>query len=145
MKIKYSLFIITNLLLLSFLTCQQEKVPEPYQPTHAHDAYRHSLAIAELAETALGRDWIAASEQALDAPIPVSTPFEEVFYVDPAQAFAVGYRFEAIKGQRIEVDVNVQGLQAGRLFIDLFRVHTCPNVSFCLQKHTPPDCCPRVP
>jgi len=97
-------------------------VPEPYQPTHAHDAYRHSLDQAGLAETALGRDWIAASKKALNAPITISTPFEEIFYLDPAEAFAVGYRFDVIRGHRIEVDVDVQGLETGRLFIDLFRV-----------------------
>lgn len=122
MKITHIRYIILPSLLLVLITCQPEKVPKPYQPTHAHDAYHHSLAAANLAETALGRDWIAASNKALNAPVPISTPFEEVFYVDPAQAFAVGYRFEAIKGQRIEVNVDVQGLDTGRLFIDLFRV-----------------------
>ncbi|MGD8539204.1 MAG: M23 family metallopeptidase [Candidatus Aminicenantes bacterium] len=122
MKINYLLFTIASSLLLSLLTCKTEKVPEPYQPTHEHDAYRHSLDQAGFAETALGRDWIATAKEALHSPITISSPFEEVFYVDPAQAFAVGYRFDAIKGQRIEVDVDIQGLETGRLFIDLFRV-----------------------
>jgi murein DD-endopeptidase MepM/ murein hydrolase activator NlpD len=122
MKIKDVLYTIALFLLLFLMTCKQEKVLEPYQPTHAHDAYLHSLDQAGLAETALGRDWIAASEKALNSPIPISTPFEEVFYVDPAEAFAVGYRFDTAKGQRIEVDIDVQGLETGRLFIDLFRV-----------------------
>ena len=122
MKIRHIPYIIISFLLLQLITCKPEKVPEPYQPTHAHDAYRFSLSTADLAETALGRDWIQASKEALNAPIPISTPFEEIFYVDPAQAFAVGYRFDVIRGQRIEVDVDVQGLETGRLFIDLYRV-----------------------
>ena len=122
MTIRLIRYAILPLLLVLLVTCQPEKVPEPYQPTHAHDAYRHSLVTANLAETALGRGWVEASKDALNAPIPIATPFEEVFYVDPARAFAVGYRFDAMKGQRIEVDVDVQGLEAGRLFIDLFRV-----------------------
>lgn len=121
MKTKHILYIII-LSLLPLTTCKQEKVPEPYRPTHAFDAYRHSLDQAGLAETALGRDWIATSKNALNSPITISTPFEEVFYVDPAEAFAVGYRFDVIKGQRIEVDVDMQGLKTGRLFIDLYRV-----------------------
>ncbi|MGD9346852.1 MAG: M23 family metallopeptidase, partial [Candidatus Aminicenantes bacterium] len=122
MKMKFILYPLFPFLCLCLVSCQQEKVPEPYRPTHAHDAYRHSLDQAGVAETALGRDWIATAKEALNSPVTVATPFEEVFYVDPAQAFAVGYRFEAIKGQRIEVDVDVQGLETGRLFIDLFRV-----------------------
>jgi len=122
MKIRHILYTIFPFLLFCLVTCKQEKVPEPYRPTHAHDAYLHSLDQAGLAETALGGNWIEASKEALNAPITISTPFEEVFYVDPAEAFAVGYRFDVIRGQRIEVDVDVQGLQTGQLFIDLYRV-----------------------
>jgi murein DD-endopeptidase MepM/ murein hydrolase activator NlpD len=122
MKIRHIHYTIIPFIIFLLVTCREEKVPEPYQPTHAHDAYRHSLATADLDETALGLDWIAASKDALNSPITISTPFEEVFYVDPAQAFAIGYQFDVIRGQRIEVDVDVQGLETGRLFIDLFRV-----------------------
>lgn len=122
MKIRHILYTIIPFLALCLVTCKPEKVPESYQPTHAHETYLHSLDQAGLAETALGRDWIAASKEALSSPITISTPFEEVFYVDPAEAFAVGYRFDALRGQRIELDVDVQGLETGQLFIDLFRV-----------------------
>jgi murein DD-endopeptidase MepM/ murein hydrolase activator NlpD len=122
MKFRHILYTIIPILFLFLIACQQERVREPYKPTHAHDAYRHSLATAGLAETALGQDWIAASKDALISPLTIATPFEEVFFVDPAQAFAVGYQFDVIRGQRIEVDVDVQGLETGRLFIDLFRV-----------------------
>ena len=122
MKIRHILYTFIPFLLFCLVTCKQEKVPEPYRPTHAHDAYLHSLDQAGLAETALGRDWIATSKKALNAPITILTPFEEVFYMNPAEAFAVGYRFDVIRGQRIEVDVDVQGLQTGQLFIDLYRV-----------------------
>jgi len=104
------------------LGCKQEIVPEPYQPTDAHDAYEHSLRQANLAETALGKDWISMAQAVLDAPIEVRPPFEEMFYVNPAAAFAVAYRFSALRGQRIELMVEVSAQQPGRLFIDLFRV-----------------------
>lgn len=122
MKIQHIRHIIIPFFLLILPACQQEKVPEPYQPTYAHDAYLHSLDQVGLSETALGRDWIAASEAALNSAIAISTPFEEVLYIDPTEAFAVGYRFDASRGQRIMVDVDLQGLKTGRLFIDLFRV-----------------------
>ena len=115
----YSLFL---LLLLVSPGCKQEEVPEPYVPTNAHEAYLYSLEQTNLTSTALGRDWIAAAEKALHEPVEIIPPFEEVFYVDPATAFAIGYRFDVLRGQRVELEVTSQGLEPARLFIDLFRV-----------------------
>ena len=50
MRTKNFLFITYSLLILSLITYKQEKVPEPYRPTHAHDAYRYSLDQAGLAQ-----------------------------------------------------------------------------------------------
>lgn len=102
--------------------CSEEVVPERYQPTDAHDAYRHGLQQAGLAEAALGRDWLRAASQAISQPTVVEAPFQEALYIDPARAFAVGYRFPVQHGQRIELKAQLQGATAGRLFIDLFRV-----------------------
>ncbi len=108
--------------LLLFLSCStKEKVPDEYRPTRAHDAYRHSLETAGLTATALGKDWIARSANALDRPVDVELPIEEIFYADPAAAFALGYRFGVKRGQRVEVTAEFQGESAGRLFMDLFR------------------------
>jgi len=121
MKLKSGLAISCLLFLLLSSCSTKEKVPERYRPTHAHDAYRHSLEAAGLADTALGKDWAARSTEALDRPVDVEIPMDEVFYADPAVAFAVAYRFNVKRGQRIEVEAGFQGERAGRLFIDLFR------------------------
>ena len=102
--------------------CRQEKVPEPYRPTDAHDAYLFSLQEAGLSDTALGQDWKSAAEGALLLPLDVTLPHEEIFYVDPSEAMAVAYRFDVKRGQRIEVDVFFTGQKPCRLFIDAFRV-----------------------
>jgi len=109
------------LALLSLPGCREEIVPEPYLPTHAHDAYAHSLDQANLAETALGRDWIELSRTVLRNAVAIRPPFEEVIYVNSAAAFAVAYRFEAKRGERIEFEVEFTGNDPARIFIDLFR------------------------
>jgi hypothetical protein len=121
---KFNLFLyIFGLIAFIFLSqCKKESVPEAYKPTNSHDAYIHSLRMAGLAHTALGRDWILASEEALREPIDIETPYEEAFYVDQAAAFAAAYRFHVKRGQRTEVDVVFQGQRRCRLFMDLFRV-----------------------
>ena len=101
--------------------CHREKVAEPYRPTNAHEDYLDFLRLARLADTALGRDWIAVSRKSLREPVDVSPPFEEVFYADPKQAFAVAYRFQVKRGQRVELEAVWTGPKPPRLFIDLFR------------------------
>jgi len=96
-------------------------VPEAYQPSHAHAGYLYSLEQAGLSDSALGRDWIKAAEIAMQKTIKSTLPFEEVFYIDPAQAFATAYEFEVKRGQRIECVVVFSGQKPARLFIDLFR------------------------
>ena len=101
--------------------CQPEIVPEPYVPTSAHDAYRHSLEETGLSEMALGRDWQKVGEAALRSPVEVRTPFKETVYIDAAHAFATGYRFSVVRGQRTEVQLSVQPTSDWRIYLDLFR------------------------
>ncbi len=112
-----------SLLLVFFLIpgCRKEIVPEAYKPTHAHDAYRHSLLEANLADSALGQDWINAAGLALQKPIDISLPLEEVFYISPSEPIALAYRFDVKRGQRIELNVTVDSEKPSRLFIDCFR------------------------
>ncbi|HJS74201.1 MAG TPA: M23 family metallopeptidase [Vicinamibacteria bacterium] len=106
---------------LAVASCKQEIVPEAYVPTGAHDAYRHGLAQAGLDRTALGRDWAKAASLALRSPTEVETPFAETFHVDPAEAFAIGYRFTVRRGQRTEVKLEIDPTSEWRIFLDLFR------------------------
>ena len=101
--------------------CQPEIVPEPYVPTSAHDAYRHSLEETSLSETALGRDWQKVGDAALRSPVEVATPFKETVYIDAAHAFVTGYRFSVVRGQRTEVQLSVQPTSDWRTYLDLFR------------------------
>jgi len=109
------------LLILASSACSREIVPEAYAPTGAHDAYRHALAQAGLDRTALGRDWAKASELALRFPTEVAAPFEETFYADSGEAFALGYRFKVKYGQRTEVKLEIDPPSDWRIFVDLFR------------------------
>ena len=110
--------------LLAATACTQEieRVPEVFQPTNAHEAYRLSLLEADLAGAALGRDWIAASEAALREPAEISSPFRESGYFDESVANAVGYVFPVAGGQRVDAGVVLQSRQSVRVFMDLFRL-----------------------
>jgi hypothetical protein len=110
------------LLTVALFGCKEEIVPQPYQPSTAHDAYSYALRQAGLDETALGRDWLRAADNALEEAVVVETPFRETFFVDRATAFAVGYRFQVSRGQKVEARIEMDGNHSFRLFMDLFRM-----------------------
>lgn len=119
--LKYILTFI-SLLIFSAAGCSDEIVDEKYYPSNAHDAYKHSLEQANLDITAIGSDWIDASKNVLVNPVEVTLPFQEVFYIDSASAFASAYVFDVLHGQKVDVKIEISSRRAVRLFIDLFRV-----------------------
>ena len=109
---------------LALAGCSQalEEVPDIYQPTNAHEAYRHALLETQLDGSALGRDWLAASDSALRRPVDVSPPFRETGYFDATEAAAMGYVFEVSRGQRLDAQVEIDASEPVRIFMDLFRL-----------------------
>lgn len=113
--------ILLGLGLFTLSACKKEIVPKAFYPRSVHEAYEHSLEQANLSETALGRDWIGAGEEALDSATQVTLPYEEAFYWDPRSAEAGGYRFFVKRGLRVEVEISVYSTDSLLLFADLFR------------------------
>ncbi len=96
-------------------------VPSVYHPRDDHAAYRRALSALELDRTALGVDWIASGERALEAPVSVSSSAFKMGYFNPLQPDAAGFLFTAQEGKTIEVTVSVDGEERMTLFADLFR------------------------
>ncbi len=110
------------LLLVSGACAQEEIVPEPYRPSSAWDAYRHGLYEAGLTSSALARDWVAAADSATSELVRLQLPYRERGAFDARSAHAAGYRFTALRGQRIEIVVTLEVEASVRLFLDLFRI-----------------------
>lgn len=91
----------------------------PDAPTRAE--YTKALVEFGLTRAALGKDWIAAGEQALAAPVVTAPPFREAGYLAPDEPAAVAYRFDVRRGRKIVIDVTFESVTPARLFIDLFQ------------------------
>ncbi len=117
--------IITTLsiaLIVLLSACEQEKVPIAFKPRNDHEAYQYGLQQANLLGTALGQDWTSLAKSALETPISISSPYEEAIYVDEKEATALGYRFIAKKGQKVQVKVTNLSQTKMKTFVDLFRI-----------------------
>ncbi len=102
--------------------CEAEKVPSVFRPRNDHEAYEYALKQANLLKTALGEDWSKLAKSSLDNPIQITAPYEEAIYVDDKEATALGYRFKAKKGQKVQVSITKLSQPNLKTFIDLFRV-----------------------
>lgn len=109
--------------LILFTSCSKdEKVPRPYQPRDSYDAYSNSLILANLDQTALGKDWISAGKQVFDEQVELQLPHQEAFLMEPKTPEALGYRFSAKRGHKIIIDLEQVVGDSAILFIDAFRV-----------------------
>ena len=111
------------LLLLGLSGCEEiEQVQDRFRDMTPHEAYQASLSDAGLTSTALGRDWLLAAHQSVQAPVEISLPFQEEGFITPEQPSAVGYRLTIGRGQRLTAEVSLTNGEETRVFVDLFRM-----------------------
>ncbi|WP_420318453.1 M23 family metallopeptidase [Ekhidna sp.] len=112
----------TTIVLLLILGCTKEKVPERFYPRNDHEAYWYSLKQADLLSTALGKDWLEAADKPFENQINIQLPYQEAFVLSPMKPDALGYRFDAKRGQKVLVYLQLITNDTTRVFVDLFRV-----------------------
>lgn len=87
-----------------------------------HEQYACSLRTANLDHTALGIDWLAASKRALSDSLRITIPYRESGYFAAQKPFAIGYRVDAQRGDKLLIRVTVQGVALARIFVDVFEL-----------------------
>ena len=92
------------------------------QPRTPHEAYARKLHQAGLDETALGRDWLAAAEQALQDSLVVKLPFEETGIFRADRASAAAYRYAVRAGETIRISLALGPGTEARVFLDAFEL-----------------------
>jgi peptidoglycan LD-endopeptidase LytH len=75
-------------------------------PPAPFESYRDALERTGLADKAIGQAWITAGSHALDAPLAVELPHRALIWFDPARPSARGFRFTALRGQRLTVSLS---------------------------------------
>jgi len=98
-----------------------DAVREYFRNPTPYEEYLLGLSHAGLTETALGEDWVQASEEAIRNPLVMDAPFQEEGFFPAEEPSALGYRFPLRRGQRLVVNVDLVSSGPARLFVDLFR------------------------
>lgn len=114
---------IVACVLIVLVACRPiDELRERMRGATPHEDYVEALRTAKLLETALGRDWLAAAEAGLRAPLDASVPVVESGWLDAERPRAVTLRLELQRGQRVGIDVAFEPDTGALVFIDVFRV-----------------------
>jgi murein DD-endopeptidase MepM/ murein hydrolase activator NlpD/SH3-like domain-containing protein len=120
-RLRNLVFILLSIAFLS--SCGgSHPIRETFRKQTPYEKYEEALQNARLDETALGRDWIAAGQKVLKDSLVVTIPFKETGYFAADKATAVSYRFNARRGQQININVDVQAKDSSKVFVDLFEL-----------------------
>ncbi|MGA0559933.1 peptidoglycan DD-metalloendopeptidase family protein [Larkinella sp. VNQ87] len=93
-----------------------------FRPASPHEQYAQSLRDARLERTALGTDWLATANRALKDSILINVPYRESGYFSANRPFALGYRLNGQRGDKLIIKVEVEGQQPVQVFIDVYEL-----------------------
>ena len=116
-----------GVLLLSACAEQVDQIRNEFRDLTPHEAYFESLRAVGLAETALGAAWSEAASRSLDEAPTVGLPYQEEGFLFPEAPGARSYLAELRRGQRLSLDLELDGDGPTRLFLDIFRMQSDPN------------------
>ena len=86
-----------------------------------HERYEKSLQEAKLDQTALGKNWLKASQQSLQDSLVITLPFREVGYFAAERPRAFAFRYPVRVGQVIHITLRPSSPRA-TVFLDVFTV-----------------------
>jgi len=84
------------------------------------ERYERGLERANLANTALGTQWLEAGRNALARPVTVTLPFRETGFFPAERTLAAGFSFTVERGQRMTVNLSAASTEPAQLFLELY-------------------------
>ena len=118
------------LLPLFVQACDQvDQIQNDFRELTPHEAYFESLSAVGLAETALGTEWATVAATALSDAPSVELPFVEEGFLFAETPEARSYRVGLRRGQRLSIDVTLEGNEPARVFVDVYRLPADASLS----------------
>jgi peptidoglycan LD-endopeptidase LytH len=113
----YRVGVLISILLIS--GCGE--IDKIFKKESPHQRYKNMLEDTGLAAYELGRGWINKAESVLNDTLTVEIPYREKGYFPADEPAAFSYRFNAQRGERINISVDQDSLNRAAIFIDLYK------------------------
>jgi peptidoglycan LD-endopeptidase LytH len=86
-----------------------------------HEQYSDRITNAGLHQTELGRLWFDAAKKSLNDPVDVSLPYREAGYFTAERPQATGIRFNAKRGEKLQIDLKKRPDKKFTIYMDLLQ------------------------
>ena len=85
-----------------------------------HQQYGEKISNAGLKETALGRLWFLAAQQALTRPLRIELPYRETGYFPADKPQSAGLRFTARRGEKLKISLSKKPSDGFLIYMELW-------------------------
>jgi peptidoglycan LD-endopeptidase LytH len=113
------------LIVLVFASCTTTGPSGMFGKKSPHEVYGDKIKEAGLDQTAMGKQWFLAADQALANPLLINLPYKETGYFPAEQPKALGVRFHAKRGEKITVNLSKRPSTGFAIYLDMWQ----PTVS----------------
>jgi len=113
-------FLLITLLL--FYGCGE--INNVFHKSSPYEEYKESLEKAGLLKTALGAEWLAVGETALKDSSTIILPYQEKGYFPSNKIRSASVRFEANRGEVLQISIRIDTLKDFLIFADIFNLNS---------------------
>ncbi|KQR65309.1 hypothetical protein ASF92_20480 [Pedobacter sp. Leaf176] len=135
MNFRFTKIIVIILITSGYLSCKSGSV-NLFKATSPHEVYQRKLISAGLDKTALGADWITAASTSMQKALSITVPYQETGYFAAEKANAAAYKFNAVRGTKIELSLQKKPVDGAKIYIDIWKLPTDGNAKLLASADT---------
>ena len=117
---------IPFLLIAALYSCNST-IPRIFNKKTPHEKYAEKLEDSGLEKTIQGQQWLAASEIALQQPLNIELPFKLIGHFPTDKPRALGFRFRALRGEKLTFVLSRKSLDNAVVYADLYKENGTEN------------------
>ncbi|WP_293743659.1 M23 family metallopeptidase [uncultured Pedobacter sp.] len=104
---------------MGVLSCKTGSV-NLFKAASPHEQYQKKLVNVGLDKTAMGSAWLNAATTSMQKALDISIPYQENGYFAADRVPATAYKFNATKGQKINIRLNKKPSDGALIYIDVW-------------------------
>ncbi|WP_145859882.1 M23 family metallopeptidase [Pedobacter suwonensis] len=114
-----ALWLVCIAMAIGVLSCKTGSV-NLFKAASPHEQYQKKLVNVGLDKTAMGSAWLNAATMSMQKALDISIPYRENGYFAADRVPATAYKFNATKGQKLNIKLNKKTSTGALIYIDVW-------------------------